>query len=225
MSETLKDKINFNLLTFDALCDKIRNGEHFSLARYGDGEFKAILGEKGENCDGHKYFPEMGQELAEVLKSNPDYYVGLHCTGRDNLDVKTLDWLKENELTKREYIQNEVFHIPVRDGLMDQFFEALSGKNVCVIAPSYVTEMHRQIEARFVVIPGKDTYNSLPKIKKWTLRVDLTNHIVLICASMTAPLIVDYLFQQYGNTATFIDFGSSFDPYVGVKSRSFHKTI
>jgi hypothetical protein len=192
---TLKHLINRDLLTFDAICEKIRKGEHFSLARYGDGEFKAILGEQGANCDGHEYFPEMGRELADTLRSNPDYYIGLHSTGRNGLDVKTLDWLQENDLTGREYIPNEVFHIPLRDGLMGQFWEALESKQVVTIGPEYIRTQKVISRWRTFHLPiqAKNTYLDRWKIYEDLKDFDLTNSVVLICASMTAPLIVDYL--------------------------------
>lgn len=237
---TLKQIIDFDILSFDRICEKIRNGEHFSLARYGDGEFNAILGKQGANCDGHEYFPEMGRELAETLRSKPEYYVGLHQSAK--IQQETLIWLSRNKLIgneistmtdaprkkihrDRQFVANSVFHDPVRDGKMGQFWEALEGKDVVVLAPDYVTAMHAEIEAEFVIIPGKNTYSHLPEIKEWLNGCDCSGKVVLICASMTAPLIVDHLYRQYGTAATFIDFGSSFDPYCGVKSRSFHKNL
>lgn len=222
----LIDTIDFDVLSFNRICEKIRNGEHFSLARYGDGEFNAILGVQGANCDGHEYFPEMGQELADTLRSNPDYYIGMHQNAR--IEQKTLDWLNENGLKDRKFVSNAVLHCALRDGLFDQFWNATLGRKVLIIGPQYI-EQQKKINGHFLSIPAKNTYEYLPAIK---MRLDsmlpvglLPGSIVLICASMTAPLIVDHLYKQYGNTATFIDFGSCFDPYCGIKSRSFHKNV
>ena len=223
---TLKQIIDFDTLSFDRICEKIRNGEHFSLARYGDGEFNAILGKPGVNCDGHEYLPEMGRELGETLAGNPGYYIGLHQS--KVIQDETLEWLEESDLLDREFVSNAVFHCAVRDGLMGEFWDATLGRKVVIIGPKYI-EQQKQITGYFLPIPEQNTYDYLQAIK---MRLDsmellsiLPGAIVLISASMTAPLIVDHLYRKYGDTATFIDFGSTFDPYCGIKSRSFHKNL
>lgn len=239
---TLKQLIDFDILSFNRICEKIANGEHFSLARYGDGEFNAILGKDGANCDGHEYFPEMGADLAATLASDPPYFIGLHQSAR--IQEETLQWLKNARIVKdngdgtywqkRQFVANAVFHDAVRDGKMRELWKALKQQVYpCVIAPDYICdELDGMIQDATDVdfgfrmrVPAKNTYSSLDAMKRMIDKVDFENDVVLICASMTAPLIVDYLYKQYGDTATFIDFGSSFDPYVGVKSRSFHKNI
>ena len=47
------------------------------MARYNDGEWLAMRGNDGANCDSHVYFPEMGQMLLAATKNprndQPDY--------------------------------------------------------------------------------------------------------------------------------------------------------
>lgn len=219
---TLKQLIDFETLSFDGICEKIRNGEHFSLARYGDGEFNAIMVEDGANCDGHSYYPEMGEELANTLLSKPPYHVALHQNAK--IQSVTLDWLRVNGLIDgAQYASNAVFHCATRDGLFDQLWDALKGKRVVIIAPKYIRSQIVVNASKFIEIPGIETYSHLSQIKSDLDQFDFTDSVCLICASMTAPLIVDHLHGTYEDKATFIDFGSSFDPVVGVKSRSFHK--
>lgn len=215
----LRDFIDFNLLSFDVICSKIATEEHFSFARFGDGEFNAILGKQGANCDGHKYFKAMGETLGLILKSKVPYYVGLHENKK--LQDETVEWLNKNGITQT-FASNAVFHCATRDSLFDKFWTALKGKRVHIIAPSYVNSQNK-IKAGFISVPAADTYRHLPAVSEKLACVDFTGSVNLICASMTAPILVDQLYQRYANTATFIDFGSSFDPIVGVKSRSFHK--
>lgn len=229
---TLKQLIDFETLSFDAICEKIRNGEHFSLARYGDGEFNAILGVDGANCDGHSYYPEMGKELADTLLSRPQYHIGLHQNAK--IQKETLDWLGQNGLIDgAKYVSNAVFHCATRDGLFDQFVSAMFAAflkgcpRFVIVAPEYIIKNQKIIGSSdsdtTIEIPGTETYLHLDSIKSKLDCVGFTDSICLISASMTAPLIVDYLYKTYRDAATFIDFGSSFDPFVGVKSRSFHK--
>lgn len=246
----IKDLIEFKILSFDTICEKIRNGEHFSLARYGDGEFSAILGIQGANCDGHEYYPEMGRALGDILKSFPPYFIGLH---QDNkIDRETITWLYRAGLAKEvempdgveydpviRFVPNSVFHDAqvgkYNDGVrtiqkpsaIDQFWKACEGKNMWIVGPGYLEEQTK-VHANHVVIPGNGTFQHIDNILTILDRFhDFTGSVVLVCASMCAPIIVDHLWRKYRDSATFIDFGSVFDAYVESSpfSRSFHKKI
>jgi hypothetical protein len=248
----IKQLIDFNTLSFARICEKIRNGEHFSLARYGDGEFNAILGtDGGENCDGHPYYPAMGRALGDILRSKPPYYIGLHQDRK--IELETVNWLYQAGLIEEieetdgsvstapllQFVPNAVFHdaqvgkdndgvrtIP-KPGAINELWKALQGKKVWIIGPGYL-EDQVAIEANNVTIPGKNTFEHIENILEVLTRFhDLTGAVVLVCASMCAPIIVDHLHRQYGNKGTFIDFGSTFDPFTpgAPFSRSFHQKI
>ena len=117
--KSLKDLIDFELLSFDTIIDDIESGQHFSLARYGDGEFNAILEKPGANCDGHAYYPSMGLELGLTLNSRPPYYLGLHQSAK--IQHETISWLRHNDLIDITFVSNAVFHVPLRDGLFNPF--------------------------------------------------------------------------------------------------------
>ena len=50
--------------------EKIKKKENFSFTRWGDGEWFCVMGVNGQNCDGHKYFPEMRKLLNNALKND-----------------------------------------------------------------------------------------------------------------------------------------------------------
>lgn len=248
----LKTFIDFNLLPFDRICEKIRLGQHFSLARYGDGEFNAIFGRDGANCDHHPYFPEMGRELARILSSQPPYYLGLHQSAK--IQEETLNWLSFNGYIEeveesdggvslmpvRRFVPNSVFHdalvgkdknehraIP-RPGMINGLWNALNERAATtIIAPGYVKDQSVISCGNFIEIPGKDTYLNMTQIWIDICKHDLRGCVVLICASMCAPILVDKLYWAYGDAATFVDFGSVFDPFTPGSpfTRSFHKRI
>lgn len=217
---TLKKIIDFEKLSFDVICNKIAQGDNFSFARYGDGEFNAMLGEQGANCDGHPYDLGMGIQLNDTLKKRPEYYCAIHQNAK--IQERTIDWLARNGMLNYPFVSNAVFHCATRDGLFDPFWDALKNRKVCIVAPRYVRRQNVIDGPQFVEIPGRDTYKFLGHIKEQLKMVDADDVVFLICASMTAPLIVDWMYERWGDSGTFIDFGSSFDPVVGVKSRSFH---
>ena len=57
--------------------DKLKRNVPFSFSRYGDGEWNAILGKPGMNCDGHEFFPEMGKLLKQTVLNPLDYFYAI----------------------------------------------------------------------------------------------------------------------------------------------------
>ncbi len=101
-------------LTFQKTLYNLTHNIHFSYARYGDGEWNAILGKAdskgnpGKNCDNHKYFPDMGKRLKRIIDNKPKYYIGLQSlaikqnTGKPEYDrlVKKNQWCSTEIFTK-----------------------------------------------------------------------------------------------------------------------------
>ena len=55
----MEDFIKLNSKSLDWYIDQLKQNNKFSLSRWGDGEWICASGASGENCDGHKYFPEI----------------------------------------------------------------------------------------------------------------------------------------------------------------------
>ena len=59
----------------DFFINKIKNDEYFSIARYNDGEWHCMRerkdrpGQRIANCDKHRYFPELKQDLLKAVTS------------------------------------------------------------------------------------------------------------------------------------------------------------
>ena len=64
-------------LYFELFLSRIENNENFSLSRFGDGEWNAVLNVIGENCDGHQYFQDMRIALKQVFEKKNNYYNGI----------------------------------------------------------------------------------------------------------------------------------------------------
>ena len=98
-------------MTLEIICEKLERKENFSLSRFGDGEWAAILGFKGENCDGHYYFPELSKELASILKSNPQYYLATHLKTSDRIRKEVEEYIVKNKITVDFSCSSDIFHI------------------------------------------------------------------------------------------------------------------
>lgn len=205
--------------TFTKICDMLRRSEAFKFARYGDGEIFCMNGKIGRNCDKHEYFPDLGLALHEALK-NANYMVGLqplsisegHQRGYfDHLTVLNADVLHNAS------IQHRLF----------EFVDAMKGRFVVLVGPKHLEKLAGKVFGYQIVIDELNCWNHVSAIcdliQHFHIQDIKVNSIVfLLCAGMSSEVIID---RFKDSEATFIDCGSVFDPYAGVKSRRYHQTL
>lgn len=201
---------------FDLICEKLRKREPFSFARYGDGEFNAIYGKKGHNCDGHEYFPDMGKRLREALESKPNYIVGLQP-----LTLASDRWPQiQKDFPGIDWVDADSIHNASIDGRLQTLFPFFS-KGIFV-GPNHIV---RAVKNR-LVIPLLNCWIDYDRVHD-TLAEMLYGRsgeyiVIFLCASMMSEVIIED-FKYSGHT--FIDMGSVLDPYTGVKSRRYHHKL
>lgn len=197
----------------------------FSFARYGDGEWKAILGDSGQNCDGHKYFPDLGLQLASIVKSQPEYYMGMQKLAKRLLGRRIDSFIGD---TKIEWINADLFHHASDKGRLKPFFKIFSASPVVVVGPQHLRGLDKYFAVEhFVQVPQKNCWLEFETTLQQVSQIlgDKKYHVVLFCSSMMSNVLIDRLYKKNGPHATLLDMGSVFDPYVGLKSRSYHQKI
>jgi hypothetical protein len=215
-------------MTYEDLINKIKNDVPFSFSRWGDGEFNAMLGVKGRNCDKHEYFPDMGAALVDVLdyqRDGQEYYLGLqNLAKRVNKDNPAFDELTEG----LEWINADIIHNhSIKNNGVDSLFKALEGKNVTLVGGIHLMEIADARGWRFIDIPQKNCWSQYKETRKRVGALPISNDVILYCASMMSNVLIDGL-SKYSvphGWLTQIDIGSAFDPYVGRLSRQYHKKL
>jgi len=214
-------------LTFQQVLKNIKNNKTFTYARYGDGEWNAILGEKGQNCDQHKYFPEMGSRLKSIIDKKPKYYIGLQSIANNIYAGRHIEF--DRLVAKNKWCSTEIFTEASIAGTFNQFFEALVQKNIIFVGNWHTFKNLLQITSTPITIPEIDCWNNYEKIlSELAAKIreyKFDNLIILYSASMMTNVLIDDIYGAYGNALTQIDMGSVFDPYVGRKTRTYHKTL
>ncbi len=217
---------------YNQFLQKLKDKEPFTFSRFGDGEFASLLNLRPEigqkNADGHEFFPDMGEALANVLKSKPEYYVGMQRFAREDRYPEQIEkFLNDNDLNGLNWVNADVWHHASIHGDFEEFFEALKTRSVVFVAPAYLKSLNK-FSCGFVTVADQNCWFSrqdvINEIKsKW---VNTRENVVFIfCASMPAKVMIHELYQEFGKQHTFLDAGSVFDPYVGKASRSYHKKI
>jgi hypothetical protein len=200
---------------FKTICSKIKQEINFKFARYGDGEFNCILGKHGHNCDGHQYFPDMGARLMTAIK-RANYMIGIQPLAMGIYPDKVL------KLTHGKTIYNaDVLHNASIDGELSKFLDAVSDRYVILVGPSHLSQFFNAVH---IVIPEKNCWREYENVRQQIqFHIDgVRGAVVLLAASMMSEVLIDDFSEE---PHTFIDVGSVFDPYCGVKSRKYHHKL
>lgn len=206
--------------TLDEVVDWLRAGRQFSLTRWGDGEFAALFGDDGQNCDGVKYAPDMATELRTIIESRPSYTLGrqpFHAnlyTPQRKAQIEAIAGI--------HWADADMFHTASRNGRLKPFLKALAGRNVTIVSNRRLLNLRTFFE--FELIPTPDT-------DAWSERHELLQHVKdnvkdgdvwLFAAGITSNWLIHHL---HGLNATFIDIGSLLDPFVGENTRNYHRKV
>lgn len=202
-------------LTFEHLCTMLQANIPFKFARYGDGEFNCMFGKQGRNTDLHEYFPDMGRRLMKALV-NANYLVGIQPLALTLYPEKI-----EPFLTDKQLCNADVLHNASIDKQLSTFKDALKGKYIIVVGPAHLASLFDGVH---IIIPSINCWTEYENVRQQiAFHIDgINNAVVILCASMMSEVLIDDFADEHH---TFIDAGSVFDPYCGVKSRRYHHKL
>lgn len=191
----------------------------FKFARYGDGEIFCMDGKVGHNCDHHEYFPDLGLALHEAVK-NANYMVGLQPLSI--FENHNIDYFRHLNLYNADVLHNASIK---KD--LQKFFDALWFRRVILVGPEYLSSL--DLDSVHIKIPRVNCWQKFDdvcsfikvEIDFWKEKMNEPS-VVLLCASMMSEVIID---KFRDSDSTFIDCGSVFDPYAGVRSRRYHQKL
>jgi len=224
------------MITKLKLSTLLRRLEHpeqaFTFSRWGDGEWRSVLGahrEGAANCDRHTFYPEMGQELRKVLQAQPGYLLGMQNFAMRLYGKRILQFLEQHQLQRLDWIDADVFHYGAIKGQLDTIIQAVARRKLLVAGPPHLKRL-KQTKLpywKFVEVPPRNNFLSLDDTYRRIVAAaeEQTEPLLIsLSAGMPAEILCDRLFDRFGTKHTIIDFGSLWDPLVGVRSRSYMKS-
>lgn len=211
-------------LDFEGICRKLQDGNNFSFARYGDGEWKCILGEKGENCDNHPYTHDLGLALSLALCEPQSYYLGMQPKSQRDIKSEIDKWLSDMELNI-EWCNADILHNASIDDRLGEFFKAMQGRRIIFVAPERLNAVAMKISAIHIPVQLYNVWRWYRQIYGDILDQIDKNAVILYSMSMAAKVLIAKLHDEYGDTITQVDCGSVFDPYCGYRTRRYHAEI
>ena len=109
-------------------------------------------------------------------------------------------------------------------GILWPLVDALRQQQVAYVGPKHLQELIRcwtGIE-KYVVVPRQNCYLSKDQILGFVRqRIAQGADVVGFSAGMLSNVLIDNLWQEFNGRITLIDFGSIFDPYASIISRSY----
>lgn len=201
-------------------------GRPFAFSRWGDGEWSAILGRKGANCDGQEYTEDLGEALRNVLRARPTYMLGMQPLARRRFGPEIDAWLEAEGLSDLEWTDAGVFHSASIMDRMGPVFDALAQPGVILVGPRRLAGLVRYFPIhRHVVVPERDAWAHFGQWATATGSAIATSvGTVAISAGMGANALVDQIHRAAPDRIA-VDFGSVFEPYVGHSNRRYHDGI
>ena len=198
------------------ICENLQSKTPFAFSRWGDGELLAISQTQpnSTNCDGNKYYKDLGKRLEEIVSKKQDYYMG-----HQNVDFYTLK--KEHP---QDWVNSDIFHELSEAQGLDYVFDLLDKVHVVYIGNKSLSLLPFVDE--FIEIPYNnvwDDYDSvLIEIKK--KMKDNIHKTFLFSAGMACEVFIHDLWS-FNKSNTYMDVGSVFDPHVGRLTRSYHRRL
>ena len=206
---------------------KLSGNEPFAFSRWGDGEWEAVLGLKNEseaNCDGHQYFPSLGQSLDTILVSNPPYFLGMQKLAYHRLLGREIDAYLKKNMIRREWLNADAFHDASSKGTINIFFDIIATKKLLLVGPGHLQKLD-VFPFQFCEVPAKNCWLQrdaiLSEVRKLIASTD--PEVILFCAGMTSNWFVHILQKEF--SGFIIDVGSLLDPYAGISSRNYHRKL
>lgn len=201
-------------------------GEPWTLSRFNDGEWFAILGRDDpkyhtyNNCDGHEYSPALCDDLAECLLDVGGYTYGI---GGMKHHYAQAAWL-ESHGVEIEWHYSDSIKMMNNAGTLAPFLAELRRHAVLIVGPEHLHGLAgilRLTNAGRVQIPHTNCH----RFTRETVR-DIEDaleygayDVVLFSASMATNVWIHQLWPEYGDRVWMIDCGAMWDIYAGVESR------
>ncbi|MFT4037601.1 MAG: hypothetical protein QM692_05425 [Thermomicrobiales bacterium] len=217
------------VVTAAALTGWVRSGSPFTLTRWGDGEWHAVLGRTtGRNSDGQAFVPELGERLRQVLRRQPPYLMELKPWEAVFGD-QVAAWLAEERLSTLNWIAPDILHRASRKGQLAPVIAALrAAPALLMIGPAHLRATQALLGFRHLIeVPPTNAFAALAALEAAALAAAAAlprGAVVSVSAGMTANILIDTLHRQCGRDLILLDAGSLWDPYAGVRSRGYMRS-
>jgi predicted O-methyltransferase YrrM len=203
--------------------DRLQRGERLGFARYGDGEWLAILSYLDRrNSNGCIFTPKLRDALREVLRNNRPYEHAILRIARRKL-AREIGAFLEREKIEVEWTIGDMLLDESLAGNLWPLIDQIRRRTVVYIGPPHLRGINDTFFriARYVEVPPRDAIEERERIVSEALdAIETTGADFLgISSGLHAKVFIDDIWSA--SNVSIMDFGSMFDGYFNVKSRSY----
>ena len=212
------------------LFNKVKNRDKFAFSKYADGEYKILINERITNCDGWTFNPnENIKEYELLLKSfkynDENYYVGISCPCcqkksevqwmRDNVGSKNVTWANIFVNSNYEYfVENFIPEFNKWEGRV-VLFANKNGIN---------KELPFKVDKYIPLNLNSWKEPELSKIiEESKLLVNEENDQLFLFSAGPLGNILSHTLYSHNKNNTYIDIGSTINPWVVGNNRGYLK--
>lgn len=207
--------------------DLLSSGSPFGFARYGDGEWLTILGEyKMKNSNGCSFTKELSDALREVLRNNNDYEHALLRIARRKLGTRIGQFVNKKGY-EVDWTMGDTFLDVSLKGKLWPLIAELRMQRIVYVGPKHLKSLDNTFFRiqRYIQVPPKNAIKQRDRIVPATLQA-IKEHdaaIVGFSSGLHSKVFIDDVWMETGGKVTLIDFGSMWDGYFNVMSRSWSR--
>lgn len=225
--------------TYAAILTSLRNHDPVSFAKWGDGEWTAVLHvdpkwgaefsvpSKYTGCEKrHALFADMCSELHGVLRSKPGYMLGVSPHMLTKAGAAIDEFVSRYGLGDLRWANANALHSASREGQLREFSTLISEQRPLLVGPAHISPMCDALRASgHVVTMSKDCWLGMAVVLASAREAAARTRCIIVSASIPAKWLIHKLHEEFGRTHSIIDAGSLWDVYVGIKSRGYHKYV
>lgn len=183
-----------------------------SLARFGDGEFLCVQGQKGANSHGCAYTRELREDLITLIADEDPTLL----KGMQRILPTQLQQVRRH--LKGTWVDTEIFADALAAGELGPLFDTLRTKKLVIISSKEKRRIPFSHEL-FIEVPRTNAHVEKERVVKEI--IDFGKPMVyLFACGMAAGTFVHALHGKIPG-ASFIDIGHIFDPFIGEASRDY----
>ena len=207
--------------SLDKYIRKIREGDPFTLARYGDGEWSSILGHRGKNCDGVVYSDRLCAALQKTLFDKKDYDYGMLAIAMRLFRNSIQTFHAKNNLDMT-WVEATFLVAANRHGRLAPLIDGLKTRRLLYVGPKHLREIGNILPVdTFIEVHPTGSFENWENTVREVLYNKNRGDFVGISSGPAAKVMIHALFDHIGDTHSIMDFGSIWDGYVGVPSRKY----